>query len=119
MQKYGDALAEVVAALRTTGMNATTEMSEIQLPGALVVPGLMTFDILDEDNYSATIEIYLLTSNKGSVQSMNDLQTLIEKFRTVFQVIDAEPLSLNLPNIAGNDPVPGLLVTLQATITKE
>lgn len=119
MQKYGDALAEIVATLKGAGIHATTELAQAQLPGAIVIPGPMSFDILDGDNYSAFIEIYLLTSNKGSVQSLNDLQTLIEKFRSVYQVVDAEPVSLTLPNIAGNDPVPGLLVNLQATITKE
>jgi hypothetical protein len=116
---YGDAIAEVVQGLKDAGINATSEPSKLHLPGALVVPGTMTFDILDGDNYSAQIDIYLLTSNKGSIQSLNDLQELLTKFRSVFQAVEAEPLSLNLPNIGGNDPVPGLLLTLQATITKD
>lgn len=119
MQLIGDALAEVVQALRDAGINATTEPSEVQLPGALVVPGTLTFDLLDAENYSANIDIYLLTSNKGSVQSMNDLQTLLNKFRVAFQIPEAEPISLNLPNVSGPDPVPGLLITLKATITEE
>lgn len=116
---YGDALAEIITGLKNAGINATSEPSEIQLPGALVVPGIMSFDLLDGDNYSAVFEINLLTANKGSIQSLNDLQALLTKFRTQFQAVEAEPISLILPNISGSDPVPGLLLTLQATITKD
>lgn len=116
---YGDALAEIVTGLKNAGINATSEPSKLQLPGAIVEPGLLTFDLLDGDNYSAEFNIYLLTSNKGTVQSLNDLQDLLNKFRSVFQVVEAEAMSLPLPNIAGPDPVPGLLLTLQATITKD
>ena len=118
---YGDAIAEIVQGLKNAGINATAEPSKLHLPGALVVPGTMTFDILDADNFSAEIDIYLLTSNKGSIQSLNDLQELLTKFRTAFQAVEAEPISLNLPNATGGspDPVPGLQLTLQATITKD
>ena len=116
---FGDALAEIVTGLRNAGINATSEPAKVQLPGAIVEPGLLTFDLLDGDNYSAQFNVYLLTSNKGTVQSLNDLQDLLTKFRSVFQVVEAEPISLPIPNIGGPDPVPGLLLTLQATITKD
>jgi hypothetical protein len=116
---YGDALAEVVTGLNNAGINATSELSRVQYPGALVVPGTLSFDLLDSDNYSAEFDIYLLTSNKGTVQSLNDLQDLLNKFRSVFQAVEAEPISLTIPNASGPDPVPGLLLTLQATITKD
>ncbi len=116
---YGDALDEIVTALQGAGINATSELSSVQLPGALVIPGTLSFDLLDSDNYSAEFDIYLLTSNKGTVQSLNDLQDLLMKFRSVFQVVEAEPISLTIPNVGGPDPVPGLLLTLQATITKD
>lgn len=120
MQLIGDALSEVVEELKATGINATTEPSKVNLPGALVVPGLISFDILDEDTYSAVIDIYLLTNgNKGSIQSMNELQGLLNKFRTIYQIPEAEPISIQIPNIGGPDPVPGLQVSLQATITKD
>ena len=116
---FGDAIAEVVTKLQDAGINATAEPSQVHLPGALVVPGTMTFDILDADNYSAEIDIYLLTINNGSVQSLNDLQELLTRFRSVFQIVEAEPISLPLSNIGGPDPVPGFLITIQATITKD
>ncbi|WP_064722255.1 hypothetical protein [Paenarthrobacter nicotinovorans] len=115
---FGDALDEIVTGLINAGINATSEPKKLQLPGAVVEPGTMTFDLLDGDNYSAEFNVYLLTANKGTVQSLNDLQDMLTKFRSVFQVIEAEPLSLVVP-AGGPDPVPGLLLTLQATITKD
>ena len=70
-------------------------------------------------DYSAQIEIYLLTSNKGTVQSFNDLQEMLDKLRSVHDIPEAEPISVPLKNIAGPDPAPGLFITLQATVTKD
>lgn len=115
---YGDALQEIVTGLDNAGLRATTEVSELQLPGALVVPGPISFEYLDHENYTANVEVYLLTADHGSVNSMNELQELLANFHTVFDALEAEPLSLNLPNISQN-PIPGLLINLQATITKD
>ena len=37
--KYGDAIQEVVDVLKAAGIRATSDMSKLQLPGAIVVPG--------------------------------------------------------------------------------
>lgn len=116
---YGDAIAEIVTGLKNAGINATTETANLQLPGALVVPGVMAFDRLDGEDYSAEVSIYLLTSNKGSIQSLNDLQALLAKCRQVFPIPEAEPISLALPNVSGPDGSPGLLINLQIEITEE
>lgn len=116
--KYGDALQEIVTSLKNVGLRATTEPSKLQLPGVLVVPGIITFDYLDQDNYSAVVDVYLLTSNKGSVQSLNDLQDQLALFREVYASLEAEPVTLALSNLS-TDPVPGLLLNLQLTITKD
>lgn len=116
--KYGDALKDIVSQLDTGGINATTDLATLQLPGALVVPGTIQFDYLDPDNYSASVDIYLLTSDRGSIESLNDLQDLLVKFREVFSVQEAEPIALPAPN-HGADPLPGLLLNLALTITKD
>lgn len=115
--KYGEALADIVDQLNAAGMRATTEPNEVQTPGVLVIPGVMTFDYLDHENFSAQFDVYIVTSNNGTIQSINDLQDELAVFRTVFQALEAEPVMVPLPNY--NDPVPGLLITLQATITKD
>lgn len=114
---YSDALQEVVDSLKAAGLKATQEQNQVQLPGALVVPGTLTFDSLDSDVYSAEINIYLLTTNKGSKKSMDDLQELLAKARTVYEFPEAQPISLELLNVSGPDPIPGILVVLEATIS--
>lgn len=118
-QLPGDALAEVVAELTDAGIRATTEPKNFQIPGALVVPGTIDFDILGDDAYSMVIDIYLLPRKNGThIQAMNDAAEMLIKLRTVFEVPNAEPISISLPNLS-TDPVPGLLISLQATITKD
>ena len=116
--RYGDALEEIETALQNAGLRATTEPSKLHLPGALIVPGTMSFEILDQEDYVASIDIYLLTANKGSIRSLNDLQDMLTILRGVFVIPEAEPITLDLNNIS-KDPIPGLLINLQATITKD
>lgn len=115
---YGDALEEIVQTLRDAGIPATTEAASVQLPGALVVPGTITFDRLSTGEYGAVVEVYLLTSNKGAVQSLNDLTKLLAQFRGVFDVGQAEPITIQL-QAAGPDPAPGLRIELNLDITQE
>lgn len=115
---YGDALQEIVTALDNAGIAATTEMAQLQLPGALVVPGAISFDFLDLENYSAIVDVYLVTADQGSVESLNALQGLLTKARTVFNFLEAEPVRLPVKNSAP-DAIPALLLTLEVTITKE
>lgn len=116
--KYGDALQDLVSQLDAGGITATTELATLQLPGALVVPGTLQFEYLDPDNYSANVDVYLLVADHGSIESMNDAQDLLTKFRAIFKVLEAEPIALPAPN-HGADPLPGFLVTLALTITKD
>lgn len=115
--KYGDALEQIVSELDAGGIIATADASKIQLPGALVVPGMVTFNRLDPDTYEATVDVYLLTADRGSLESLNDLQDLLQTFRQIFDVLEAEPLSLQVPNYP--NPLPGLVISLNLEITKD
>lgn len=112
---FGDALEEIADSLRQAGLRATTDPVKIQLPGVLVMPGTMRFNHLD-GSFEAVIEIYLLTANKGTSASLNDLQDLLNKLRSVYSIPSAEPISVPLKNLSP-DPVPGLLVNLQTVIS--
>jgi hypothetical protein len=60
--------------------------------------------------------LYLVVAPKGGVENWVDLQTLLQKLRSVYQIPDALPVSVPLPN-QSTDPVPALLVTLKTTIS--
>jgi hypothetical protein len=117
VESIGDALQEVVDTLTAAGVPASTEPGELDLPGAFVVPGVINFDLLSGDDYSMVIDIYLLTPNNGAIEAINSLQDMLVKVRTVYGVPNAEPMSLPLGN--GQEALPGLLISLQATITKD
>jgi hypothetical protein len=113
----GDALQEVVDTLNAAGVSASTEINGVEYPGAFVVPGEISYDILSGDDFSMIIEIYLLTRNNGALENINVLQDMLSKVRSVYGVPNALPLSLEI--VKGQGALPGLLINLQATITKD
>ncbi|NUL43737.1 hypothetical protein F7P69_00780 [Cellulosimicrobium funkei] len=117
--RYGDALQEIQDALRSGGIRATLDGSKVQLPGVLIVPGVATYDRLNGEDYSATVELWLLVGDKGIVQSLNQLSDLLEQVREVYEIHEVEPLTLSLPNSGGPDGLPALRTELNLNITKE
>lgn len=108
-----DALIEIVASLNDAGIYATAEPASMELPGAIVLPGVIEFNRLA--GFDMTFEIYLVTKqHRTQAEVMDDLQELLEKFRTVYQIPDAQPVAL--PQTTGS-PLPALLINLTANIT--
>lgn len=110
------ALNEIVGALKAAGIAATAEPSQLELPGILVMPGLIEFPYLDETRFDIEFNLYLVVQPKGGVENWIDLQTNLQKLRGVYQIPEALPVSVPLPNHS-TDPVPALLVTLKTTIS--
>lgn len=114
--RYGDALTDTQESLRSAGIKASLDGSKVQLPGVLIVPGVATYDRLSGEDYTATVELWLLVGDKGIVQSLNELDDLLAQVRTVFEVYEVEPLTLTLPDKPG---LPALRTELTLEITQE
>lgn len=115
--RISEALADIVGSLTTAGITTTAEPNNLELPGALILPGPIEFAYLGAEDYDMTFEVYLVTrSHSTQVEIMEDLQDLLEKFRTVYAIKEVQPMAL--PNPTGS-PIPGLLINLTATITKD
>lgn len=116
--RISEALSEVVTRLEAAGVEASADAGKLVFPGAFVVPGMITYPYLDKSTFDFQIDIYLLTVDNGAIDAIDKLQDLLEKVQTVFDVPEAEPISLPVGQIAGV-PLPGLLISLQTTITKD
>ncbi len=110
------AINDLVTALKTAGIAATAEPSKVELPGILVMPGNIEFPYLDNSQFNMEFNLYILAADKGSVETWTDLQTVLQKLRTVYEIPDALPINRPLQN-QSPDPVPALLVTLKTTIS--
>lgn len=110
------ALNDIVTALKAAGIAATAEPSKLELPGILVMPGLIEFPYLGDTTFDVEFNLYLVIKPKGGVENWVDLQIILQKLRGVYQIPDALPVSVPLPNHS-TDPVPALLVTLKTTIS--
>ncbi|PCC29794.1 hypothetical protein CIK76_05220 [Glutamicibacter sp. BW80] len=113
---YGDALLDIASTITAAGIPATTEPAQLETPGALVAPGDLNFDHLDRDTYSATVELYLTTADRGSIETLNDLQELLEVIKGLYGFTTVTPVRLPAPNHSP-DGLPALLIELAVTIS--
>ncbi|WP_218711551.1 hypothetical protein [Arthrobacter sp. BF1] len=114
--KITEALNEIIDNLNAAGLAATDTPGQVQLPGALVLPGLIEFAYMDSETFNMDFQIYLLAANKGSI-SLDHLQDSLGKFRTVYPVTEAKPVSIPLSQYP--EPCPALSITLSLRITKD
>lgn len=112
-----EVITELVDSLQAVDINATAEPADLELPGALVLSGDIEFAYLGAESFDMDFEIYLVCpAHKTQADVMDDLQDLLNKFRSVYPIKDAQPIAL--PRNTGS-PIPGLLITLPVTITKD
>jgi hypothetical protein len=111
-----EAINDIVDSLKAAGIAATADPSELELPGVLVMPGLIEFPYLSGTQFDQEFDLFLLVSPKGGVENWVDLQALLQKLRTVYEIPEALPVSVPLPNHSAG-PVPALQVTLKTTIS--
>lgn len=110
------AINEIVDALKTAGIAATAEPSKLELPGILVMPGLIEFPYLNDTQFDIEFNLHIVTKPDGGVENWIKLQAVLQKLRGVYAIPEALPVSLYLPT-HHPDPVPALLVTLKTTIS--
>lgn len=115
MTTIPEAINELVDSLKAAGIAATAEPSRLELPGILVMPGTLEFPYLDQTQFDMEFNLYLLVTPKGGVENWIDLQGLLVKLRSVYDIPEALPVSVPLKD--RTEPVPALLVTLKTTIS--
>jgi hypothetical protein len=113
-----EALEDLTSQISDLGVNATYNPQNLDLPGAWVTPGAVTYDLLDSETYSMQFDVYLISSNNDVAGSLINLSEMLEKIRVSLGIPEAQPVSVSLPNHS-SEALPALLVTLQTIITKD
>jgi len=114
----GTSLQDIADMVTAAGVPAAVDPRNLNLPGAWVTPGLVSFDVLDTDTAFMRMEVYLVAPDHGAVLSLNNLGDMLAKVRSALPVGEAQPVMVNLPN-HGADPMPALLISIDATITED
>lgn len=109
------AMAELVDSLKAAGIAATADVSKVEYPGIIVMPGTLEFPYLDGTQFDMQFNLWIVAADKGSVETWIELQNVLQKLRTVYEIADAIPI--NRPISSTSNPVPALLVTLKTTIS--
>lgn len=118
MQTMGDSLQDIADMVTAAGVQAAVDPRNLNLPGAWVTPGLVSFDVLDEDTAFMRFDVYLVAPDHGAVHSLNSLGDMLAKIRPALQVGEAQPVMVNLPN-HGADALPALLISIDAQLTED
>jgi len=118
MQTIGDSLQDIANMVTNAGVPAAVDPRNLNLPGAWVTPGLVSFDVLDADTAFMRFEVYLVAPDHGAVASLNNLGDMLAKVRQAIPVGEAQPVMVNLPN-HGADAMPALLISIDAQLTED
>lgn len=118
MRTMGDSLKDIAEMVTAAGVPAAVDPRDLNLPGAWVTPGLVSFDVLDVDTAFMTFDIYLVAPDHGAAHSLNSLGDMLAKIRPALQVGEAMPVMVNLPN-HGAEALPALLISIDAQITED
>lgn len=114
----GDALQDIADMVTAAGVPAALDPRDLELPGAWVTPGAVSFDVLDADTAHMRFDVYLVAREHGAKVSLNTLGGMLAKVRPALGVPSAQPLMVNLPN-HGADPLPALLLSIDAQLTED
>lgn len=115
MSAIVDRAGEYVAALKGKGLNASTDVKKLKLPGILVPPiPDLAFTLLDNSSVEATFKIWAIVAGPGGTAAAEKLEEIVLKAADVLPVVTAEPGSYQLP--AASDPMPAYQLTLTTDV---
>jgi len=118
MLTIGTALQDIADQITAAGVPATTDPRNLNLPGAWVTPGTVSFDVLDAQTAFMRFDVYLVAPDHGAVHSLNALGEQLAQLRTALPIGEAQPVMVNLPN-HGADAMPALLISIDAQLTED
>lgn len=118
MLPIGQGLDDIKQLLTDAGVPAVVDARNLALPGAWVTPGVISFDTMDADAAFMRFDVYLIAPDHGAVHSLNELGGMLAKLRAAVPIGEAQPVMVNLPN-HGADPMPALLISIDAQLTED
>lgn len=97
--------------LKAAGLNATSDVRGMRLPGLLVIPvPALNFTTLDNSAVEATFTVYALAPGVGDLVAAAQLEKLVLAASKVVPVVSATPTSYQIPG--ASDPVPAYAMEL-------
>lgn len=116
-----EALSEVTDRLTTAGIPHAIDPRDLNLPGVLLTVRARTWDTLDADASTVTIEAIAIAPDTGQpLHTLDVLDTLISRCAAVLDPIspitEATAGTVLLPN-HGADPLPSLTAPLSVSLT--
>lgn len=104
-----------VAALTAAGINASTDVRKLKLPGVLIVPvPSLAFTLLDGSSVEATFKAWAITGGLGDLAAAEKLEALVLQTAAVLDVETGEPGAYQLPG--ASDPYPAVELTLTTDV---
>jgi hypothetical protein len=115
-----DGARQLVELLDAAGVTAYLDPRDLEPPCAWVTPGTISTDAtLALDELLVDWRVYLIAPGGLDVPGQLDaLGVMLPLALGVLGPVDAEPVGIQLPNLAP-DPLPGLQLTVQTSLTSE
>lgn len=108
------ALIQVRDAIRGIGINAAAEASDLELPGVIVYPSVVTFERMDADTFTMDTDLLFVASQVRALDAVDQLEAMISAVSAVLPLRELRAVMIQLASQS-----PDELPAFQATITLE
>jgi hypothetical protein len=116
MTTLSEALQDVCDLLAGAGVAAVVNPADLDIPGAWVTPGEISYNTLSPDTFGFTMSIYLVAGDLPAKPALDALGSMLTKSAQALGAqLDATPVTLTLANHSAG-PLPGLLFTLETQV---
>lgn len=116
MTSLSEALQDVATLLSDAGVAAVVDATDLNLPGAWVTPGEISYGTLAAGKFSFDMNIYLIVGDLPPALAIDALGGMLVLAGTALSAqLDATPVTLTLANQSAG-ALPGLLFTLATEV---
>lgn len=113
-----DAVAQVVAELKAAGVNASQEASDLDLPGVVVYPDLVSYERLDATTYRLDVGLLFVAGQLRAPDALDLLDGLIDAVAAVLPLNELRAVMVRLGSQSADD-LPAFQTTVSLAVTTE
>lgn len=94
---FGEAIRHVRDQLRAAGIHASADVKDIHKAGVWVTPASLTWDRLDDDTRTVTLDLNMIGPPSDALDALDALDLVLDDVRKVTDIRDVEAVTYPLP----------------------
>lgn len=112
------AVVQVVDVIKGAGVNATTEAADLDLPGVVVYPDIVSYERLDATTYRLDVGLLFVAGQLRALDALDRLDDLVDKVATVLPINELRAVMVRLSSQSADD-LPAFQTTVSLAVSTD